>query len=62
MSNTDLPRLSPAKSPLLCAGHWALLLGAILTIASVIGLSAASRPATAHVPRGELAAGPSEAP
>jgi len=52
MSNTDLPRLSPAKSPLLCAGHWALLLGAILTIASVIGLSAASRPATAHVPRG----------
>jgi hypothetical protein len=64
MSNTDLPRIpaSNGAQSLLCTGHWALLIGAILTIASVIGLSATSRPTTAHAPRGELAARPSEAP
>jgi hypothetical protein len=64
MSNTDLPRISPSapSHSLLRSGQWALLIGALLTIASVIGLMATSRPATAHAPRGELAAGPSEAP
>ncbi|HYS11325.1 MAG TPA: hypothetical protein VEP66_21490 [Myxococcales bacterium] len=56
MSNTELPRISGSKEPLLSPGHWILLTGAVLTIAAVLGLSAASRPMVPVATRGELAA------
>jgi len=56
MSNTNLPRILPSRTSLLSRGHWILLAGAALTIAAVLGLSAASGPAVPSTPRGELAA------
>ncbi len=56
MSNTNLPRISPARAPLVSTGHWILLAGAALTIAAILGLSVSARPMVPVASRGELAA------